>query len=164
MIGRESGVREEGVGVEIERARRAGGGEIHGVDAPNGRRRPRRRRRLAAGVVGSVDQDVVFGVSIGERTRQDLGSRHGFVELRLEMGSGAKRGERVSLDVDAGERPTRFERGLSLEKLDEIANALFFTVDVRDVRVGVHAEDARGDRVGVVANVRVRGGDDGLRL
>ena len=34
MIGRESGVREEGVGVEIERARRAGGGEIHGVDAP----------------------------------------------------------------------------------------------------------------------------------
>ena len=163
MIAREASVGKRRVGVERKDTRGLGvRGEVHGVDASE-RGLGGGVKRGGVGVGSGVNQHVVFGMAVRERARRDFGERHSFVELRLKEGARAERREGVALDVDLGHRPARSKRRFCGQEVYEICDALLFTVLVRNVSVGVHAKDARIDRV-VCDAVRVRSGGDYFSL
>lgn len=155
MVAGKAGVWKHGRRIESQRLWSLAVGEVKSVDA------------LDARVVWyerwSANEDVILGMAIGERARARLSHGHGFVELGLQKRSRAKRSEGILLDVDPAHGPAAAKRCRFGNEIYEIGDALFFAILVRDVGIGVHAEDARS-QIGARRDVRVHSGCDRLRL
>jgi len=111
----------------------------------------------------SADENVILGMAIREWTRGRLSHGHSFVQLGLQKRSRAKRGEGILFDVDAAHGPAAAKRCRFRNEIYEIGDALLFAILMRDVGVGVHAENA-DSQIGMRRDVRVHGGCDRLRL